>query len=356
MAPTEPVASTANFERGQMQGRSENRPALDVALVALVALVVGLAVAVSACSSGSSSSKSDAATTTVPVRTCSTKEVPGAVTEKLTFDNVSRVVRTYVPKGYRGRTLIPLVVNLHGSGSTASQQEAFTGMDRTADANQFVVAYPQGIIPDGSGYDWNVPGVPLTRVRAVPARTPSDEAFLTQLVRSLVTRLCVDANRVYVTGFSGGGRLASQLACDRANTFAAAAPVAGLRLPTPCKATRPVPIIAFHGTADPIDPYAGHGDAYWTYSVPDAARRWGVQNGCSVPAVRSQPAARVTLDAYSQCRGNADVELYSIGGMGHQWPGGPPVSAAATALLGPQSSAVSANNLMWPFFAKHFRS
>jgi len=59
---------------------------------------------------------------------------------------------------------------------------------------------------------------------------------------------------VYATGFSGGARMTSQLACDDAGLFAAVAPVSGLRRPKPCATTRAVPVISFHGSADPIDP------------------------------------------------------------------------------------------------------
>ena len=47
------------------------------------------------------------------------------------------------------------MLNLHGSGSTAAQQEVFSGMDRVADAGGFIVAYPQGAIASGSGFDWS---------------------------------------------------------------------------------------------------------------------------------------------------------------------------------------------------------
>jgi polyhydroxybutyrate depolymerase len=117
-------------------------------------------------------------------------------------------------------------------------------MDATADEENFIVAYPQALIPDGSGYDWNIPGEPMVNGKFPPASAPSDVAFLTTLVRDLAGRYCVDLSRVYATGVSGGGRMASQLACDASRVFAAIAPVAGLRYPSPCPASRPVPVIA----------------------------------------------------------------------------------------------------------------
>ena len=157
---------------------------------------------------------------------------------------------------------------------------------------------------------------------------------------------------MYATGVSGGGRMASQLACDSSSVFAAVAPVAGLRLPSPCPATRPIPVIAFHGTTDPIDPYNGRGQAYWTYSVPVAAQRWGAKDGCR-PAPQTTSATGYTLTTYSGCSGSAVVELYSLTGEGHEWPGGPALPHQLTSLLGPQSMAVNANSTMWAFFSAH---
>jgi polyhydroxybutyrate depolymerase len=75
-----------------------------------------------------------------------------------------------------------LVLNMHGSGSTALEQEGFSGMNSTADTDGFIVAYPQGLIPDGTGFDWNVPGEPLIGGAAVPPHAANDVTFLTKLV------------------------------------------------------------------------------------------------------------------------------------------------------------------------------
>ncbi len=247
---------------------------------------------------------------------------------------------------------MPLVLNLHGSGSTAKGQEAFSGMDATSDQFGFIVAYPQALIEDGTGFDWNIPGVPLFDGSYPPAGSADDVAFLTDLVGQLASRYCIDTSRVYATGMSGGGRMSSQLACDAPSTFAAVAPVAGLRMASPCPSSRPVAVVAFHGTADPVDPYDGHGQASWTYSVPVAARLWATFDHCRpTPKVTSRRG--YTLTDYSGCAGGVSVELYSLIGEGHEWPGGPREPVSITSLLGPQSQAVEANAAMWAFFEEH---
>jgi polyhydroxybutyrate depolymerase len=268
------------------------------------------------------------------------------------IDGLSRHVIVHVPTGYTNSTKVPLVLNLHGSGSTAAQEDVFSDMDVTANADGFIVVYPQGLIPDGSGYDWNVPGVPLTGGRAVPKGSANDVKFLTSLVGVLEHEYCINPSAVYATGFSGGAREVSQLACSDSTLFAAVAPVSGLRHPKPCSTKRAVPIISFHGSADAVDPFDGKGEAYWSYSVSTAAKDWATQDHCaSKPTVTKSTG--LVLSTYGGCKGGAEVELYEVIGEGHEWPGGPTLPASYIDVLGPQSNAVNANNVMWSFFEAH---
>ncbi len=246
-----------------------------------------------------------------------------------------------------------LVLNLHGSGSSAAGQEAFTGMDATADRDGFIVVYPQGAIRTSTGYDWNVPGVPLLGGKAVPKGAADDVAFLSRLITVLEQHYCINPHDVDATGFSGGARMTSQLGCDLADRVAAIAPVSGLRFPSPCPGQRAVPVVAFHGTADPVDPYGGDGQAYWTYSVSEAAHRWAQHDGCLTPPATTTPAPTVQLTTYTPCSTTGVVELYTLQGAGHTWPGGPPVSKQLRRLLGPASNAIDANTTMWTFFQQH---
>jgi polyhydroxybutyrate depolymerase len=152
----------------------------------------------------------------------------------------------------------------------------------------------------------------------------------------------IDAKRVFVSGFSGGARMASQLGCDLSNLVAAVAPVAGLRFPSPCNSARPAAVVAFHGTADSVNPYDGGGPPYWTYSVPSAEQQWAAHNGCGATPSVSTAATGVELTSYAECSGGADVELFTTQGADHVWPGAPG-----------QNDAIDANALMWMFFSAH---
>ena len=141
-----------------------------------------------------------------------------------------RTAIVYVPTGYNGRKPLPLVLDLHGSGSNSAEQMARSELSDSAELNTFITVAPQG----GSGGRWNVPGV-TTR----PNR-PDDEQFLSDLIDHLQATLCIDERRVYGAGYSGGGRMISQYACDHPERVAAIAPVAGLRAGYPGQRTQRV--------------------------------------------------------------------------------------------------------------------
>ncbi len=86
--------------------------------------------------------------------------------------------------------------------------------------------------------------------------------------------------------------------------------------------------------------------------MPVAAQLWGTFDQCR-PTPTITTGSGYTLTSYNGCAGRVGVELYSLIGEGHEWPGGPPQPASITSLLGPQSHAVDANTVMWAFFEAH---
>jgi len=125
--------------------------------------------------------------------------------------------------------------------------------------------------------------------------------------------------------------------------------VGGIRFPGPCAAARPFPILAFHGTADDVNPYDGGGQPYWGSGVEPAVLGWAQHNAC---AARSDtPFSPSVLEiAYGGAGCGNEVLLYRIDGFGHTWPGslgtGPAAASGAP-------SDVTANRLLWNFFERH---
>jgi len=258
----------------------------------------------------------------------------GDTIETIASGGLDRTYIVHVPTGYAGTALAPVVLLFHGYGLSAEYMRTYTRFSDVADAHQFIL-----IIPDGSGSPqyWNTTGVP---------GGPDDAAFVHELIAKVGAELCVDPRRVYAAGYSNGGGISQLLACELPGEIAAVGLVASEYLP--CKAN--APLIAFHGTADPLVPY-GDVDATGadrSPSVSTIAASWAAGLGCDdMPAI-SRPASDLELSTFSHCRsGHADVLLYTVLGGGHTWPG----AAFSNEAVGPTTQEINASTTMWDFFA-----
>jgi polyhydroxybutyrate depolymerase len=285
--------------------------------------------------------------------TCAKPDVPaGLSTQHVMSSGMRRTVVVYYPHGHKpGGRPIPMVLDLHGSGSTPLQQLAGSEIAATADKHGFVVVAPQGGIPfiagKSHGFAWNVPGVPLMSGRPVPKGAPNDVQFIRDTIAAMNKALCVDPKRVYVTGFSGGARMASQLGCELSGEIAAIAPMSGLRMPGNCKLGRPQSVLSFHGTSDGTNPYNGGKQIYWSYSVPVAAQRWAAADHCG-KGVQKQVAPGVVSTTYDSCGDGRQVVLYTVTGQRHAWPG-----TAESMAKGFTVPKIDPNEIMWSFFDSH---
>jgi polyhydroxybutyrate depolymerase len=146
---------------------------------------------------------------------------------------------------------------------------------------------------------------------------------------------------------SNGGFLSHRLACELSDRIAAIAPVAGvLGIPT-CAPRRPVPVFHFHGTLDALVPYNGGGALNFN-SVADTMRGWAQRDGCGPTPAEFLRRGIVRCDRWSGCRLGSEVQLCTVDGGGHTWPGAFPIP-----LFGVTAREVSASELMLDFFERH---
>jgi len=182
----------------------------------------------------------------------------------------------------------------------------------------------------------------------------TDVKFISDLIDQLETDYAIDPARIYANGLSNGGGMSYLLACELSDRIAAIGSVAGAyTYPSDlCQPERPMPLIAFHGTADPIVPFSGGPSESFDVpfpNVPAWMSAWAERNQCAaetdLPSV-----AEVSGVAYNQCSQSAEVVFYTIKGGGHSWPGGDPLP---TWIVGETSQSISATDLMWQFFLEH---
>jgi polyhydroxybutyrate depolymerase len=238
---------------------------------------------------------------------CSIAAAPGVAEQKLTSGGRERSYRLFVPPRYDGRTPLPLVLDLHGSGGNAAGEAANSRFEALAAGEGFLVATLQA---GAEGNRWNVP---------ITAERPDDVRYVADVIDHVAARACTDSSRVYATGFSGGARMSSLLACKLGDRIAAIAPMSGLRWPGPCDG-RAVPVLTFHGLADPQNTYDGHvanRGGEWEESVPEALAGWAKHNGCDGQPQLEDPAGPLSTLRYTGC--DAEVRLVRIDGLVHRW-------------------------------------
>jgi polyhydroxybutyrate depolymerase len=246
----------------------------------------------------------------------------------MTHDGLTRSYRLHTPTGYMGDSIYPLVVNMHGLGSNAIEQEFYTAFNDVADSAGFLVVYPNGI-----NETWNI-----------SSETGVDDVgFISALIDTLNTQYNIDLNRVYATGMSMGGFMSYRLACELDERIAAIASVTGLQAFYPCNPDRPVPVMHFHGTADPVVPYAG---------VPTTISNWVNYNSCPIdpvitdlPDIDTNDNSTVTVSYYGLCDESTEVILYTIINGEHTWPG-------ASFIIGVTNQDIKASYEIWNFFNK----
>ena len=256
---------------------------------------------------------------------CNLPHASGVAPQQITSKERPRTYRLFVPPGYDGKSPLPLVLDLHPSGGTSDGQARTSGFETLAARENFVVATPQA-----ENGRWNVP---------VQDSRADDVTYIKDVIDHVAAQVCIDATRIYATGFSGGGRMSSLLGCVLNTRIAAFAPVAALRWPAPCSG-RPIPVLTFHGLADPQNPYAGNvpgRNGEWVESVPDALAGWAKHNGCKPEVITEDPTGPLSTMRYEGCRDATEVRMIRIDALGHTWP----------------RTEIDATAEIWQFFKNH---
>ena len=251
----------------------------------------------------------------------------------------------HVPRSYDAGKPMALVISLHAAGLWPAAQQRISRWNELADREGFLVVYPAGVAGDGPRI-WNV-----NRGGGLQA----DIDFIAALIDTLQTRYNIDASRVYANGLSNGGGMSFALSCLLSDRIAAVGMVgAAQTLPWSwCAHARPMPMMAFHGTADGSAPY--HGGTSWITRVPFPSvelwtANWARRNRCTSEPNEQRVAHDVVRRAYTGCADGASVVLYTIMDGGHTWPGGLRLPVWFT---GRTTSSVDATAELWQFFGQH---
>ena len=283
--------------------------------------------------------------------------------EEVTLD-VGGTPRRYLVSApaWDGDDPLPLVLDFHGLAEGAEIHAQMSQLGPMAVDEGFIAVFPHGT---GEPLRWNT-GID-------PATNP-DLTYVTAVLDALEAERCVDTARVYATGLSNGAMMTSAVACAMADRIAAVAPVAGILMPEGCDPARPVPVLTFHGTEDPIllfnggintdalGPVLGGGDEgdgatpSTTFppadlegpGYPETVGQWAALNGCDESFADEDVSDTVVHRTYD-CPAEAPVEFYIVEGGGHSWPSSE-FSQSIEAIVGPTTFDIDASELAWTFF------
>jgi len=365
--------------------------------IATIALAVSILAGVAACSSddgdggadkasaGGSSASSDGSTTTTtspdgsaapagkvatgeatPSAGCGTSTAAPVEkkTVKLAVSGKDRSYDLVIPKAHDGKTPLPVVVDFHGLAEGAVVHAEMTQMGPLGEKEGFVAVFPQGL---GTPVKWSLG----------EADDPnSDVPYVDAMLDDIEKALCVDTSRVYSTGLSFGAIMSSFIACGTlGERFAAVAPVSGITHSDSCDPRHPMPVLTFHGTADPILLFNGGvnlsgipsgaggtgGAAASTTTTtqpvdldgagyPAAVAAWAKQNGCE-PEPEDTKVSDDVIHRVYDCPPQSPVEFYIVLGGGHSWPGSE-FSKSIGKIVGPTTFDIDATELIWAFFQR----
>jgi len=230
----------------------------------------------------------------------------------VTVDGKKRTFLMHIPNAYKGDKPVPLVVDYHPIGGSGSGQFGSTTYKSQTDPEGVISLYPDGTSkPGGMGNGWNV---------GPCCSNDDDVKFSRAMIDAVKEIACIDPQRIYATGFSMGGGMSNHVACYMSDVYAAVAPAAmdlNKTNSAGCKMERPVSVINFRGTNDPVCKYqggdSGFNDGLNFLGAEGTFRFWAEKNGCEGSPTKNSDGC----DEYSKCKDGTKVVLCTKQGGGH---------------------------------------
>jgi poly(hydroxyalkanoate) depolymerase family esterase len=255
-------------------------------------------------------------------------------------------MHVYVPGGVSPSPA--LVVALHGCTQTADAYDQGTGWSDLADRFGFIVVFPEQQPANNpkNCFSWFLPGD--------TARDSGEALSIRQMIATAIEKCGVDRRRIFVSGLSAGGAMASVMLATYPEVFAGGAIIAGLpygaassvqeafeamfneRAPSPRALGDVVRAASNHrGPWPKISVWHGTADTIVRPSNADhVIRQWlEVQKLPERPSGEER-IGRHTRRVWRDATGDTRLEAYSIVGMAHGVPLGT-AGAEGCGLAGP---------------------
>ena len=283
---------------------------------------------------------------------------PGLHHGEVQSEGSGRIYLLHAPDDYDGIAARPLMVVLHGGGGSAEFAQRVHGWCDLSQREGCLVVFPEASCEDPTRIAgvrenpriWN----DGSRRSAVARRNVDDIGYLTAVLDDVQDRFAVDARQVFVSGFSNGASMAFRVGIELSDRVSAIAPVSGhlcLQEPQP---VRPMSMLYMIGLDDPLNPFdGGPTTSPWGArrnkpQVMESILTWaGLIGAPSVPTSTHQNDG-VTRVQFGPGETGHEVQLYTIEGQGHEWPGAE--RTLPRIISGPQTNKLNATQVIWDFF------
>jgi polyhydroxybutyrate depolymerase len=297
-----------------------------VAVAAMIGLVAGCAAAATSHKREQSDLLSGATGGSTASVVSNTATPPAPADGSIVTLSGRPVPIVFRPPGLSPAHQVPLVIALYGADGCPRCMQSLTGFNQVANQHGFVVAYPGAVTNP-------------------PWRSPSDIAYLRSFIQNITKWQNIDPKRVYVAGFSAGGREIYTVGCSLSRYVAGVASVSGVMRSFRCPLTHPVSEVTIVGSTETT---AVKGSKSGVLSASATASAWRARNGCP-PQAQAQVNAvgAVAEQTWNRCVDGSGVALYVVRGGGHLWPG-----MGGLAPSNPDAG-FSASQAIWSFFAAH---
>ena len=329
----------------------------------------------------------------------------------IVHDGVERAYLVHVPpSASQADAKLPVVIGLHGYGSTASGFQAKNGLNRHSDSHGYIAVFVQGshFVSESPGREpdwvssWNelaanqgptAAGPHCTDDRAQYPCPPEcgsckfcdwttchdDLGFFEKMLDAVAAEFPTDTDRYYLLGVSTGGMMTLRLGCAIPGRFAAIASIIGqLAIGYACGPAIDSPLLHLYGLKDNTVRSDGKpsGDGFIYSTAAETAGVWATALACSAGPQewQNETSRQMGLEctAYSRCADEThEVVSCADPDGGHEWPSNFVEGVPATCVTpeqydyipiqphcpSPGDEYVSLGmDLVWTFFSRYRRS
>ncbi len=269
----------------------------------------------------------------------------------MTWDGVTRYYEVYVPAVLPKNP--PMLLMLHGTDHIDPPGNPSTldwGWQSVADLYEFILVQPASTYNSDTGaWNWNAYFMSAAftadesgTCTSPPATScPDDAGFLRQLIVNLTSQYEVNADMVFVTGFSSGAQMAERVGVEISDLVAAIAPTSGQMegqqsapppVLAPGNALAPISVQEWQGTEDTELPPCNYGTTvysgvtFYLDTVDDTFNYWVGQNQCTTLqttetlCTNGEATPGLSGNVATGCTGNnIEVQFIWESGVGHSW-------------------------------------